>query len=112
MNVHIDVFSAQTGISRFLEINRNSNWVYNKTENLKPGSFEMHKFTHLLIEADNESHENLKPYKFTHSIQHFIRGFSNIYLAPTSYKRLMWPKINLMPKIYILKKNEFSSWFI
>ena len=109
MNVHIDVLSSQTGISRFLEINRNSNWIYNKTENLKAGSSEMHKFTHLLIDADSESHENLKPYKFTHTVQHFVKAYSGMYLAPTSYRRVMWPKINFLPKVYILKRNEYAS---
>jgi alpha-1,6-mannosyltransferase len=109
VNVHIDVYSAQTGISRFLEINRNSGWIYNKTENLMPGSTDIHRFTHLLIEADSETHANLAPYKMTHTILNFVKGFNGMYFAPTSNKRFLWPKFNFAPKIYILKKNEFSS---
>ena len=109
--MHIDVFSAQTGISRFLEINRESNWVYNKTEGLLPGSSDTRRFTHLLVEADSDSHANLAPYKNTHTVLNFVKGFNGMYFAPTSSKLIkFWPKFNFVPKVYILKKNEFSSW--
>jgi hypothetical protein len=109
--VHIDVFSAQTGISKFLEINRassTSNWHYDKSENLLPASRDMLQFTHLLIEADSETHSNLQPYNQTHTILSFVRAFNGIYLAPTSYKKILWPKIKFKPKIFILKRKNIQ----
>lgn len=44
-HVHIDTFSAMTGVARFGEITSNM-WIYNKTEGLLPGQYG--NFTHLL----------------------------------------------------------------
>lgn len=46
--VHIDVFSAQTGISRFLHINEE--WAYDKTEDLNVE--DLQKYSHLLMESE------------------------------------------------------------
>jgi hypothetical protein len=102
VKIHIDVYTAQTGVSKFLEINRESGWIYNKTEALQPGSTEFLQFTHLLIEAESEEDETLKPYKSTHHIQSFIRGFGGIYLNPFKFNS---PIVRLSPKIAILKKK-------
>jgi alpha-1,6-mannosyltransferase len=110
VHVHLDVLSAQTGISRFLEINRESNWVYNKTEGLKPGSLDMRRYTHLLVEADSESHANLVPYKLTHTVLNFVKGFNGFHFAPTNNKFFKFlPKLNFSPKVYILKKNALNA---
>ncbi len=103
MNVHIDVFSAETGVSRFLELNKNSGWLYDKTENLKP--IDKLKFSHLLIEADSEDDKRLDAFKKTHIIQHFVKGFDGIYYLPTGNSPLPLPRIRKAPKIFILKKN-------
>jgi len=102
VNIHIDVYTAQTGVSRFLEINRESGWIYDKTETFQTGSNELLRFTHLLIEADSEEDEKLKPYNTTHHIQALIKAYGGIYLNPFKFNS---PIVRLTPKIAILKKN-------
>ncbi|XP_012153664.1 alg12 alpha-1,6-mannosyltransferase isoform X2 [Megachile rotundata] len=51
VHVHIDVLTAQTGVSRFTQTN--SSWIYSKQEHLTTDSPEMLQFTHLLMEAKN-----------------------------------------------------------
>ena len=56
--VHIGNYAAQTGVSRFGQLfgkttygNTNTNWIYNKTENLDFNTLVGHpKFTHLLVD--------------------------------------------------------------
>ena len=105
VKIHIDVYTAQTGVSRFLEINRESGWIYDKTEAFQPGSTELLRFTHLLIEADSEEDEKLKPYRSTHHIQAFIKGYGGIYLNPFKFNS---PIVRLTPKIAILKRNAHN----
>nr|CAG4645474.1 EOG090X04MD [Lynceus sp. MCZ IZ 141354] len=75
VNIHIDNLAAQTGITRFGELN--SHWSYNKSEDLKPGSEEMFHFTHLIIEAKNRYSRSLKPYSESHEVLAVIEGFSH-----------------------------------
>lgn len=100
LKIHIDVFSAQTGISRFMELNR-VNWVYDKIEGLKPGSKEMLNFSHLLIEAESDTDPRLQPYKSSHKILYFVKAYNGIYLSRTFVPMV---KIKKVPKIFILKK--------
>ncbi|XP_066991357.2 uncharacterized protein Alg12 [Anabrus simplex] len=101
VNVHIDVLSAQTGISRFTQINKN--WRYNKSENLRPGGKEMMGFTHLLIEAKSKYSVNLKPYSRTHDILDLVEGFSQVVFNYTTFPPI---RIKTKPMIYILKRKE------
>ena len=58
VNVHIDVYAAQTGVSRFLQVN--DGWTYNKTEDLDTETLAA-SFTHLLVESqDNETLNSLQ----------------------------------------------------
>ena len=98
----MDVFSCETGVSRFLELKRNHDWIYNKTENLS--SFEKRVFTHLLIEAECERDDRLAPFKQTHSILGFVNAYSGLHFSPTSFKFVKIPQILQKPKIFILKK--------
>ncbi|KAJ8873904.1 hypothetical protein PR048_024740 [Dryococelus australis] len=99
VNVHIDVLPAQTGVSRFAEINLN--WRYNKTENLESGSDEMMRFTHLLVDAKSKYSPNLKPYSRTHTILEVVEGFSQIAF---NYNNFPPVKIKMKPMIFILKR--------
>lgn len=58
VHLHIDVYPAQTGVSRFLELN--PNWIYNKTENIDKLSSEYSQFSHLLIEHKDEKFFNYR----------------------------------------------------
>ncbi|XP_060078441.1 dol-P-Man:Man(7)GlcNAc(2)-PP-Dol alpha-1,6-mannosyltransferase-like [Ylistrum balloti] len=99
-HIHIDVATAQTGVTRFTQLN--NNWIYNKTEKLLPGGPEMMSYTHLFVGASSVNDEALRPYKKTHSVELEIHGFDSVSLdkkssAPVSLK--------MSPKIYILKKK-------
>lgn len=104
VNVHIDVLTAQTGVSRFTQIR--SNWRYNKTEGLQHGSEDMMHFTHLLIEAKSKYSPNLKPYLKTHDILDSVEGFSQIMFNYNTFPPI---KIKTKPMIFILKKKLKSD---
>ena len=95
-------------MSKFLELNRDSGWLYDKTENLQANSSELIAFTHLLVEADSEQDPRLLPFKSSHRILDFVTGFSGIEyyngLASSFFSQIPNIKIRLNPKIFILKK--------
>ncbi|XP_065219968.1 probable Dol-P-Man:Man(7)GlcNAc(2)-PP-Dol alpha-1,6-mannosyltransferase [Planococcus citri] len=105
VNVHIDNLSAQTGVTRFTQLN--DRWRYNKTENLSAESPEIMSFTHLLIEGRNKYSPSVKPLvDNTHRVLDIVEGFSHL----TFSYRSLWPvKIKTKPVILILKKiNRLS----
>ncbi|XP_050411946.1 dol-P-Man:Man(7)GlcNAc(2)-PP-Dol alpha-1,6-mannosyltransferase [Patella vulgata] len=103
IKVHIDVFSAQTGITRFTQIN--NNWVYNKSEDLPPIGPAVNKFTHLLLAATDLDYNNNKLYQSTHTLQSTIHGFAGMSFMPRRFPPI---SIRIEPKIWILKRNGFS----
>ncbi|KAM6984749.1 dol-P-Man:Man(7)GlcNAc(2)-PP-Dol alpha-1,6-mannosyltransferase [Aplochiton taeniatus] len=48
--VHVDTFTAETGVSRFLE--QNKNWRYDKREDLTLEHPDVNMYSHLLMEAN------------------------------------------------------------
>uniref|UniRef100_A0A3Q4AGQ7 Mannosyltransferase n=1 Tax=Mola mola TaxID=94237 RepID=A0A3Q4AGQ7_MOLML len=74
VSVHIDSYSAETGVSRFLELNRN--W-YDKREDLSLTSPEIKMYSHFLMEANITKIELLQD---THQPLAFIEGYNNIAL--------------------------------
>ncbi|TMS03076.1 Dol-P-Man:Man(7)GlcNAc(2)-PP-Dol alpha-1,6-mannosyltransferase [Larimichthys crocea] len=71
--VHIDTYAAETGVSRFLEQNRN--WRYDKREDLSVTSPDIKMYSHLLMEANVTKIQLVKD---THQPLAFIEGYSNI----------------------------------
>uniref|UniRef100_A0AAZ1Y002 Mannosyltransferase n=1 Tax=Oreochromis aureus TaxID=47969 RepID=A0AAZ1Y002_OREAU len=71
--VHIDTYTAETGVSRFLQLNKN--WRYEKREDLSPTSPAMQMYSHLLMEANATKIELLQN---THQPLTFIEGYRNI----------------------------------
>ena len=105
MNVHIDNYCAQTGISKFLELNRKHGWIYDKTENLKNEHSKLLNFTHLLVEAENEYDPVLVPFKSSHKILSFIRTYSGFHISQSNPSFYWLPiKLKITPKVFILNK--------
>ncbi|KAG5830536.1 hypothetical protein ANANG_G00311710 [Anguilla anguilla] len=80
VSVHIDVAAAQTGVSRFLELN--GSWRYDKREDLVPG--DLRNYTHILMESDPTHVALLKD---SHRPLTFIQGFSNLEVRPLHFPR-------------------------
>uniref|UniRef100_T1IJL3 Mannosyltransferase n=1 Tax=Strigamia maritima TaxID=126957 RepID=T1IJL3_STRMM len=100
VNVHIDVYSAQTGISKFLELN--PHWRYNKTEKLAVGSADMLSFTHLLVEGSSRHSSSIRVYQPTHDILDVINCFSHV-----KFDYLSFPPVRVYLKtcLFILKRK-------
>ncbi|KAF7462479.1 dol-P-Man:Man(7)GlcNAc(2)-PP-Dol alpha-1,6-mannosyltransferase isoform X2 [Marmota monax] len=76
--LHIDTAAAQTGVSRFLQVN--SAWRYDKREDLQPGAADMLAYTHILLEA---APSHLALYRDTHRVLARILGTSGLLLEAT-----------------------------
>ncbi len=101
LNIHIDVYSAQTGVSRFIELS--PYWKYNKTEGLTRGSQDILQFSHLLVEAE-DIEERLAYFK-THEILVSEEGFAGIDFA---WNRVPPISIKTEPKVLVLRKIKHS----
>ncbi|XP_042561701.1 LOW QUALITY PROTEIN: dol-P-Man:Man(7)GlcNAc(2)-PP-Dol alpha-1,6-mannosyltransferase [Clupea harengus] len=73
VSLHIDVAAAQTGVSRFLEMN--GSWKYSKKEGMVPGDSQMKTFTHILMEANSTQIALLRD---SHQPVTFIQGYNNL----------------------------------
>ncbi|XP_077987457.1 dol-P-Man:Man(7)GlcNAc(2)-PP-Dol alpha-1,6-mannosyltransferase-like [Glandiceps talaboti] len=101
VHVHIDVASAQTGISRFLQCE--PDWIYSKKEKLQPGSEEMMKFSHLLIGANNKNDTELQPYEKSHKILFHIAGFSGSKIDKEKQRLFLMRE----QKIFVLQNKKW-----
>ena len=101
VHLHMDNLACQTGAVRFGQLN--PNWIYNKTEHLKPGGFESLTFTHLLVDMSTE----YQVYKSTHTVLFTIRGYSKVDIVHK------WPFLEIVTKPQILalqhKNYDYSS---
>ena len=102
--VYIDNYAAQTGVSRFGQLNDeaskhyNRHWIYDKTENLSQEELlSQTKFTYLLVE--NKDNTKLKVKECVHYEElSDVEVFSGYEI---SYKNWEWP-IRIKRKISIL----------
>lgn len=124
--LHIDVAAAQTGVSRFLEVNSAWRYVlpvaqapggtgyqgpawacrawrallrrYEKTEDLEPGSERMLAYTHLLMEA---APGPLALYQDTHRVLAHVPGTTGLSV---NLSRLPPFHVNLQTKLVLLER--------
>ncbi|XP_059155547.1 dol-P-Man:Man(7)GlcNAc(2)-PP-Dol alpha-1,6-mannosyltransferase-like isoform X1 [Physella acuta] len=101
VHVHIDVYTAQTGVTRFTQLR--PDWIYNKTEDLPAGGGDMMKYTHLFIGTPDNNKKPLAPYSETHTVIAQVQAYDRLFLDKSSFPPSF--RILLTEKIYILKRN-------
>lgn len=102
VHVHISNLAAQTGVTRFTQIN--DHWSYSKNESLEVD--QLQHFTHLLVEAKSKYSPNLKAFSQTHTILDSVESFSQITV---NYKLIPPVKIKTKPAIFILERKNFRD---
>ncbi|XP_022817688.1 dol-P-Man:Man(7)GlcNAc(2)-PP-Dol alpha-1,6-mannosyltransferase [Spodoptera litura] len=103
VHVHICNLAAQTGVTRFTQIN--DSWRYNKTESLALG--QLQDYTHLLVEAKSKYSPNLKYFAQTHVILDSVESFSQVAM---NYKLMPPVRIKTKPAIFILERKDFREF--
>lgn len=101
--MHICNLAAQTGVTRFTQIN--DNWMYSKNESLTLE--QLQEYTHLIVEAKSKYSPNLKYFMQSHIILDSIESFSQIAV---NYKLLPPVKIKTKPAIFILERQNFREY--
>lgn len=96
VSLHIDVLAAQTGVSRFLEFNRN--WRYDKREDLTLEDPLIKTYSHLLLEANATKILLLKD---SHKPLAFIPGYQSLTFKLSQFPPL---RINLIKTLVLLER--------
>ncbi|XP_053613427.1 dol-P-Man:Man(7)GlcNAc(2)-PP-Dol alpha-1,6-mannosyltransferase isoform X2 [Plodia interpunctella] len=103
VHVHISNLAAQTGVTRFTQIN--DNWIYSKNESLQIE--QLQEYTHLIVEAKSKYSANMKAFANTHVVLDSIDSFSQIAM---NYKLIPPIKIKTKPALFILEMKGFSNF--
>lgn len=100
MTIHIGNLAAQSGVTRFMEIN--PNWIYSKEEHLKTDDEKLRSFNILLTEVVDENSRDMKTLLETHDKVDLIECFSHV---DVKLKAMIPVKIKKKPCIAIFKKK-------
>ncbi|KAL4702273.1 hypothetical protein ACJJTC_018587 [Scirpophaga incertulas] len=103
VHVHICNLAAQSGVTRFTQLN--DNWIYSKNESLKVD--QLQEYTHVLIEAKSKYSSNLKIFAQTHIILDSIDTFSQVAM---NYKLMPPVRIKTKPALFILERKDFRAY--
>ncbi|XP_034019394.1 dol-P-Man:Man(7)GlcNAc(2)-PP-Dol alpha-1,6-mannosyltransferase [Thalassophryne amazonica] len=99
--LHIDTYAAETGVSRFLE--QNKNWRYDKREDLSPNSPEIEIFSHLLMEANDTTIQVLQG---SHQPLAFVKGYSSI-----AFNGVQFPPFSVrLERKLVLMERMTETW--
>ncbi|KAH8383071.1 hypothetical protein KR009_006630 [Drosophila setifemur] len=101
ISVHIANLAAQSGVSRFMEIN--DDWTYSKDESMNYTKPELDRYTHLLVETKNKQNTEMwATLQEEYDTLEFIDCFNSIGIQ---YNSLLPVRIKTKPCIGILKKR-------
>ncbi|KAI5617807.1 dol-P-Man:Man(7)GlcNAc(2)-PP-Dol alpha-1,6-mannosyltransferase precursor [Silurus asotus] len=100
VNVHIDVLAAETGVSRFLEMN--SKWRYDKREDLTPTDPLMKMYSHVLIEANTTLISQLSG---SHKPLIYIQGYERFLVNVSCFPPISF---TLTDKLVLLERLSTS----
>jgi len=104
VSVHISNLAAQSGVSRFMEIN--NEWTYSKDETMNYTQADLVAYTHLLVEAKNKQNTELwASLQNEFDTLEFIDCFNSIGIQ---YNSLLPVRIKTKPCIGILKKRPVA----
>ncbi|CAI9551341.1 unnamed protein product [Staurois parvus] len=98
VSVHIDVATAQTGVSRFLQFH--SHWRYDKSEDVTWTDEAMKLHSHIIMEFD-ASH--LSQYKNHYKVLSHISGFDGFGFHFDTYPPI---HLKLLTKLIILERSQ------
>lgn len=99
--VHIDVYSAQTGVSRFVQWR--DDWQYDKTEDLPHNSSQMRLFDYALVGGCSRKELAARDYYSSYRIIDTIHGFWRVQL---DYSKWFPLSIRLKPAVYVLQNRR------
>ncbi|CAL1527482.1 unnamed protein product [Lymnaea stagnalis] len=100
VHVHIDVYTAQTGVTRFTQLRQD--WIYNKTENLPVGGPDILAYSHLMVGSPDKNSRLLEGYADTHTILAEIVAYDRLVIDKSSFPPV---RVLFSEKCYILKKK-------